>query len=122
MNGLAITDVQVRPYERADERLKAFATITLNNCFVVTDLKVIDSPKGLFVAMPSRKKRDGRFRDIAHPLNQACRDEIESRVLEAYKAAAARGGAAALDIHAHSESDGGHGEYDDDPTPQAGYG
>jgi len=85
MEGLVITDVRVRPYEKEDERLKAFATITFNNCFVVCDLKVINGPKGLFVAMPSRKRKDGTFRDVAHPLNQQCRDQIEQRVLAVYR-------------------------------------
>lgn len=85
MNGLEITDIRVRPYEHEDDKLKAFATITFNECFVVCDLKVIKGPNGFFVAMPSRKKRDGAFRDIAHPLNQECRDVIEKRVLEVYK-------------------------------------
>lgn len=91
MEGLVITDVRVRPYEREDERLKAFATITFNNCFVVCDLKVINGPKGLFVAMPSRKRKDGTFRDVAHPLNQQCRDQIEQRVLAVYKDLAEKG-------------------------------
>lgn len=91
MEGLTITDVRVRPYEREDERLKAFATITFNNCFVVCDLKVINGPKGLFVAMPSRKRKDGTFRDVAHPLNQQCRDQIETRVLAEYNELAEKG-------------------------------
>ena len=91
MEGLTITDVRVRPYEKEDERLKAFATITFNNCFVVCDLKVINGPKGLFVAMPSRKRKDGTFRDVAHPLNQGCRDQIEQRVLSEYREMEAKG-------------------------------
>ena len=84
MAGLEITDCRVRPCSKEDEKLKAFATITLNNCFVVTDLKVIQGPKGLFVAMPSRRRKDGKFRDIAHPLNRDMRAVIETRVLELY--------------------------------------
>jgi len=85
MSELTITDVRVRLYERGDDKLKAFATVTFNRCFVVCDLKVILGPKGLFVAMPSRKRKDGSFRDIAHPLNQECRDAIETRVLAVYQ-------------------------------------
>jgi stage V sporulation protein G len=84
MEGLEITDCRVRPCSKEDEKLKAFATITLNNCFVVTDLKVIQGNKGLFVAMPSRRRKDGKFRDIAHPLNRETRAVIEKRVLELY--------------------------------------
>jgi len=84
MAALEITDCRVRPCSKEDEKLKAFATITLNNCFVVTDLKVIAGNKGLFVAMPSRRRKDGKFRDIAHPLNRDIRAVIENRVLELY--------------------------------------
>jgi len=84
MEGLEITDCRVRPCSKEDEKLKAFATITFNNCFVVTDLKVIQGNKGLFVAMPSRRRKDGKFRDIAHPLNRETRAMIEKRVLDLY--------------------------------------
>ena len=85
MSELRITDVRVRPYVKADDKLKAFATITIADCFVVTDLKVIQGKKGLFVAMPSRKRKDGAFKDVAHPLNQQARNLIESLVLSAYE-------------------------------------
>ena len=65
-------------------RLKAFATVTLNACFVVRDVKVIDGNNGLFVAMPSRRKPDGTYRDIAHPLNSECRTYLEKCVLDAF--------------------------------------
>ena len=84
MAGLEITDCRVRLCSKEDEKLKAFATITFNHCFVVTDLKVIQGAKGLFVAMPSRRRKDGKFRDIAHPLNQETRALIEQRVLDSY--------------------------------------
>ncbi|MCX7012014.1 MAG: septation regulator SpoVG [Candidatus Sumerlaeota bacterium] len=92
MEPLAITDVRVRRYDHGDEKLKAFATVTFNEAFIVCDLKVIDGPKGLFVAMPSRKRKDGSFRDIAHPLNQQCRAAIESRVLAAFNDLLVSGG------------------------------
>lgn len=91
MTNLSITDVRVRPYAKADDKLKAFASITLNGCFVVTDLKVIQGKKGLFVAMPSRKRRDGSYKDVAHPLDQETRDRIEVTVLKAYDAALVQG-------------------------------
>ncbi|MFH0793627.1 MAG: septation regulator SpoVG [bacterium] len=84
MNGLVITDVKVRPFKKDDDKLKAFATITFNNCFVVCDLKVIQGNDALFVAMPSRKRNDGTFRDVAHPLNQEMRDIIEEQVISVY--------------------------------------
>jgi stage V sporulation protein G len=90
MAGLEITDCRVRPCSKEDEKLKAFATITLNNCFVVTDLKVIQGNKGLFVAMPSRRRKDGKFRDIAHPLNSETRAMIETCVLDLYQKELAR--------------------------------
>lgn len=80
---MEITEVKVFPVN--EDRLKAYVTITLNNCFVVRDLKVINGNGGLFVAMPSKKRKDGQFKDIAHPLNQETREMIENSVFEAYK-------------------------------------
>lgn len=80
---MKITEVKVFPVN--EDRLKAYVTITFDDCFVVRDLKVIQGPTGLFVAMPSKKRKDGQFRDIAHPLNQETRNEIEDRVFEAYE-------------------------------------
>ena len=82
MAGLEVTDVKVQLVDEG--RLKAFATVTLNGCFVVRDVKVIDGNGGLFVAMPSRRKPDGTYRDVAHPLNSECRTYLERCVLEAY--------------------------------------
>jgi stage V sporulation protein G len=87
-----ITDIQI--FLANEERLKAYATITIENAFIVRDLKVINGNTGLFVAMPAKKRKDGTFKDIAHPLNQETRDDIENRVLEAYKKAAAEAPAA----------------------------
>ena len=78
-----VTEVRVFPVE--EEKLKAYVTITFDNCFVIRDLKVIDGNKGLFVAMPSKKRKDGTYRDMAHPLNNETRHMIESRVLEEYR-------------------------------------
>ena len=90
MAGLEITEVRVRPFNKEDEKLKAFATITFSDCFVVSDLKVIKGKKGLFVAMPSRKRKDGTFKDVAHPLNNETRQLIEQKVLAAYEEALAQ--------------------------------
>jgi stage V sporulation protein G len=78
-----VTEVRVFPVE--EDRLRAYVTITFDNCFVVRDLKVIDGNKGLFVAMPSKKRKDGTYRDMAHPLNNETRHMIEGRVLEEYR-------------------------------------
>ncbi len=78
-----ITDVRVRKVV-TNSRMKAIATITFDDCFVVRDIKVIDGQDGLFVAMPSRKSPDGQFRDVAHPIKQEFRDIIESRIIEIY--------------------------------------
>lgn len=80
---MKITEVKIFPVN--EDRLKAYVTITIENCFVVRDLKVIQGPGGLFVAMPSKKRKDGQFRDIAHPLNQETRETIENLVFEAYE-------------------------------------
>lgn len=78
-----ITDVRVVPVR--DEKLKAYVSIVFDGCFLVNDLKVIQGKEGLFVSMPSRKLRNGEFKDVAHPLNQRTRDWLEARVLEAYR-------------------------------------
>jgi stage V sporulation protein G len=77
---------EVRIHLRNEEKLKAYATITFDKCFVVRDLKIIQGNNGMFVAMPSRKRPDGTFKDIAHPLDNDTRRKIESKILEAYKA------------------------------------
>jgi stage V sporulation protein G len=68
-----------------DEKLKAFVSIVFDQCFVVTDIKIIHGPKGLFVSMPSKKRKDGTFKDIAHPLNNQMRQYLEEKVLSVYK-------------------------------------
>ena len=79
---MQITEVNVFPVN--EEKLKAYVAITFDNCFVVRDLKIINGKDGLFVAMPSKKRKDGIFKDIAHPLNNDTRNLIESAVLKAY--------------------------------------
>ena len=79
-----ITEVRVFPVT-SEERLKAYATITIDNVFLISDLRIINGNAGLFVAMPSRKMKDGTFKDIAHPLNSEARQLIESKVLAEYE-------------------------------------
>jgi stage V sporulation protein G len=80
---MEITDVKVIPVD--DEKLKAFVSIVFDQCFVVTDIKIIHGPKGLFVSMPSKKRKDGTFKDIAHPLNNQMRQYLEEKVLAVYR-------------------------------------
>ncbi len=80
---MEVTEVRVFPVD--EEKLRAYVTITIDNCFVVRDLKVIKGNNGLFVAMPSKKRKDGTFRDTAHPLNNETRKMIESKVLAEYE-------------------------------------
>lgn len=80
---MQLTEVKVYPVTD-DEKLKGYATIVFDACFVVRDLKIIHGNNGLFVAMPSKKKKDGTYRDTAHPLNNETRQMIEGAVLEEY--------------------------------------
>ncbi|MCB0411200.1 MAG: septation regulator SpoVG [Bdellovibrionales bacterium] len=80
---MKVTEVKVFPVN--EDRLKAYVTITLDDCFVIRDIKVIKGNDGLFVAMPSKKRKDGQFKDIAHPLNQETRDMVENSIFDAYE-------------------------------------
>ncbi len=78
-----ITDVRVRLFD-TDSKIKAAVSITLDSCFVIHELKVIEGKTGLFVIMPGRKAKDGRFKDLVHPLNTETRACIQNAVLAAY--------------------------------------
>lgn len=80
---MEITKVSIRPVEM--NKVKAIASITIDDQFVVHDLRVVEGDKGLFVAMPSRKLPNGDFRDIAHPINSETRERIQAAVIEEYK-------------------------------------
>lgn len=84
---MQITDVRVRKVTK-EGKMKAVVSITLDNEFVVHDIKVIEGEKGLFIAMPSCKAADGEYRDIAHPINSETRERIQSIILEKYEIAA----------------------------------
>ena len=88
---MEITDVRVFPV--GDEKLKAFVSIVFDRCFMVNDIKIIRGKDGLFISMPSRKKRNGEFKDVAHPLNQETRRKVEERILAEYEAVVAGNGA-----------------------------
>ena len=79
---MEITGVKIYPV--SEKKVRAYASIVFDQCFIVRDLKVIDGDSKLFVAMPSKKMKDGSYRDTAHPLNSDMREMIESRVLEAF--------------------------------------
>ena len=81
-----ITYVRVRKITK-EGKMKAVVSVTLDNEFVIHDIKVIEGDKGMFIAMPSRRSADGEFRDIAHPINTATRDHLQAVVLEAYEKA-----------------------------------
>ena len=80
---VTITDVRIRKIG-SEGKMKAVASVTFDNEFVVHDIKVIEGQSGLFIAMPSRKTPDGEFRDIAHPINSETREKLQALVLEQY--------------------------------------
>lgn len=82
---MQITDVRIRKVAK-EGKMKAVVSITIDNKFVVHDIKVIEGEKGLFIAMPSRKAADGEYRDIAHPINSDTRNMIQTLILEQYEA------------------------------------
>lgn len=82
---MQITDVRIRKVEK-EGKMKAVVSITIDEEFVVHDIKIIEGEKGLFIAMPSRKAADGEYRDIAHPINSDTRNMIQTLILEQYEA------------------------------------
>ena len=84
---LNITDIRIRLVKNDDLKLKAVASITIDGCFVVHEIRVIESEKGLFVAMPSKKTPDGEFKDTAHPIDTETRNMLDKAVLNAYEKA-----------------------------------
>ncbi|HEY2988970.1 MAG TPA: septation regulator SpoVG [Candidatus Binatia bacterium] len=85
-----ITEVRVFPVN--EEKLRAYVTITFDQCFVIRDLKIIQGATGLFVSMPSKKRKDGTYRDIAHPINNETRRMIEEKIIAEYHKVVAEGG------------------------------
>lgn len=82
---MKISDVRIRLVEKEGSKLKAIASITIDECFVVHDIKVIEGREGFFISMPSRKTPDGEYRDIVHPINTETREQIINAILEAYE-------------------------------------
>lgn len=85
-----ISDVRIRLSQREDSKMKAVASITIDDCFVVHDIKIIEGTESLFIAMPCRKTNDGEYKDIAHPLNTETRELLKKTILEAYEAELAK--------------------------------
>jgi len=112
---MEITEVRVFPVN--EEKLKAYATITFDRCFVVRDLKVIQGNNGLFVAMPSKKRKDGTFKDTAHPLNTETREMIESKVLAEYRRELERQGSPAPEVGDRKLEPKSGEESDSQPPP-----
>ncbi len=84
---MKITSVNVRKIEKDGSRMKGIASVLLDDCFAVHDIRIIEGDNGLFIAMPSRKTATGGYRDIAHPINPETRTAVEEAILEAYKTA-----------------------------------
>ncbi len=78
-----ITEIKVHPIN--EDKLKAFVTLVIDDCFVIRDIKIIEGHSGLFVAMPSKKRKDGQFKDIAHPVNKETREEVERQIFAEYE-------------------------------------
>jgi len=87
---MEVTEVRVYPVD--EEKLRAYVTITFDHCFVVRDLKIIKGTNGLFVSMPSKKRKDGTYKDIAHPINNETRRMIEEKIIAEYEKTLAEGG------------------------------
>ena len=83
---------EIRVHLRGEEKLKAFVTITFDNCFVVRNMKVVSGTKGLILCMPSRKLPDGTYKDIVHPITVDFRHQLEVRVMAAYEEEVKRAG------------------------------
>ena len=85
---MQVTDIRIRIVQVQNEtQMKAVASVTFDECFVVHDIKVINGDKGMFIAMPSKKAPNGEFRDVAHPINAEMRGMLQDKVLECYRAA-----------------------------------
>lgn len=95
---LNITDIRITPISN-DDKLRAYAAIVIDGAFLVGDIRVVEGEDGYFVAMPSRRKRDGSYKDIAYPLHNEAREALERRVLEAFEAATGKRAIARSEEH-----------------------
>ena len=117
---MEITDVRVFPVH--EEKLKAFVSIIIDGCFVVSDIKIIQGTSGLFISMPSKKRKSGTFRDIAHPLNNETRRKIEEQIIAKYREVMAEDGgdepAPLRRLEPGPPADPTGAEFDDDDEPE----
>ena len=88
---MKINDIRIRLINKSESKLKAVASIVIDDCFVIHDIKVLEGNQGNFVAMPSRKTPDGQYKDVAHPLNTPTREALNKAVLEEYEKALKEG-------------------------------
>ena len=84
VNKVQVTDIRIRSVEK-EGKMKAVVSITIDDEFVVHDIKIIEGEKGMFIALPSRKASDGEYRDIAHPINTATRERLQNMILAKYR-------------------------------------
>jgi stage V sporulation protein G len=114
---MEITQIRVFPVQ--EDKLKAFVSIVLDGCFVVSDIKIIQGTSGLFVSMPSKKRKDGTFRDIAHPLNNETRRRFEERIISKYREVVAASGAdAAVPLRSLDDARPGHPPSSEEPDAE----
>ncbi len=99
---MQITDIRIRRVS-GEGKLKAYVTVTFDDCFVIHNVKIIEGKSGVFIAMPSRKTKTGEYKDVAHPINSDFRTELQSRILDAYEAL--------------GDEDGGDGRGAEDDAP-----
>jgi stage V sporulation protein G len=123
MGGARVEITQVRVFPVGEDKLKAFVSIIIDDCFVVSDIKIIQGNNGLFVSMPSKKRKNGTFRDVAHPLNNETRRRIEEQIIASYREAVAEtGDSAEVELRRLDDQGVAPGEPpaefpgDDDPT------
>lgn len=84
---MKITSINVRKEEKENSRMRGKASVTIDDCFVIHDIRIIEGNDGLFIAMPSRQKANGEYRDVAHPINQETRKMFQDEILKAYNEA-----------------------------------
>ena len=96
-----ITEVVIRTVE--DERLKAYVSLTIENALVIKDIKIVEGKNGLFVSMPSRKRKNGKYQDIAHPINSGFRKQLEDQVFDEYRKIVGDSFIVAREIPAHHQ-------------------
>lgn len=100
---MQITDIRIRNVA-AEGKLRAYVTVTFDDCFVVHNVKVIEGKSGIFIAMPSRKTKTGEYKDVAHPIHSGFRNELQERILSAYYESAANESTEDSDTPKNAES------------------